>query len=142
MEYFSEVKNFKLQKNVSELIAKELKQYEGKRVRIKIERSYNKRSDRQNKFYHGVFILSQKDCFKERWGEIYLPAQIHNWNTNNIWCNEKVNEITGEILKMPDSSTKPSKFEFEERLEMCRQFFRKQFEWELPYPNEQLSIIE
>ena len=140
MEFYSDVKNNQLQKNVRVQIANALQKFENKRVKITIEKLKSKRSLNQNAFYHGYFILSQKDCFLERWGEIYLPHQIHTWNCANIWCNEKVDTKTGEIYKMPDSSTKPTKSEFEERLEMCRQFFRKNFDWELPYPNENFEL--
>lgn len=139
-EYFSNVTDGRLQKNVSGSIAKDLKRYEGKRVKITIEKARVKRSNQQNRFYHGYFLQSQIDCFKERWGEIYTKEQIHDWNKANIWCEEKVDEETGEIFKIPGSSTSQSKMSFEDKLEMCRQFFINKFDWNLPYPNSDLLL--
>ncbi len=140
LEYFSDVKDGQLQDNVRKLIANELPRFNGKRVKITIEKAKKTRSNKQNKFYWKYIIGSQIDCFKERWGEMFDPEQIHDWNKANVWFEERVNEDTGEVIKMPGSSAGQSTFQFEERLEKLRQFFKLSFDWKLPYPNEQSDL--
>lgn len=140
IELYSDVKNGQLQMNVRKLIAENLPGFNDKRVKIVIERAKVKRSDNQNRFYWGYIIPSQIDCFKEMWGEIYDAEQLHDWNKANVWYEEKVNDDTGETFKIPSSSTKVSKYEFEQRLEKLRQFFELSFSWKLPYPNENATL--
>lgn len=140
LEFISDVREGKLQKNISELIAKALPTFNGKRVVILIKKLSAKRSDQQNKFYHAYYIQSQIDCFKERWGEIFTKDQVHTWNLNNIWHKEVIDETTGDLYKIPGSSKTKNKIEFEERLEMGRQFFWNKFDWQLPFPEQQLTI--
>lgn len=140
LEYYSDVKEGQLQDNVRKLIAKELSRFNGKRVTITISKAKKTRSNKQNKFYWKYIIGSQIDCFKERWGEMFDPEQIHDWNKANVWFHEVVNEDTGEVFKIPGSSRKQSTVQFEERLEKLRQFFELSFGWKLPYPNEQSEI--
>lgn len=96
------------------------------------------RTNLQNSFYFGVFIFEQIDCFKERWGEILSPSQVHDWNKSNVWCKEVV--VGDEIIRIPDSSANKTTVEWEERLEQCRQFFMINFDWPLPFPNSQTEI--
>lgn len=117
-----------------------LKDLVGKPVRITIEPKI-KRSLPQNSFYWGNFIQMQIECFKERWGETYRKEQMHEWNKTNFWGNEHVIEETGEIIKIPCSSTKYSKLEWEEKLDNVRAWFRQNMDWELGYPNEQIELI-
>lgn len=141
-EYLSNVKEGKLQKNVSQTIAIDIKQFEGKRVRINIEQLRSVRSEQQNRYYWGVVIQYQLDCFKERWGEMYTKEQVHDWNKANIFCTEKVDESTGEIFKIPGTSVVRGKLVFEERMEQIRQFFQEKFDWIIPMPNEQIEAFE
>lgn len=140
LEYYSDVRDGNLQNNVRQLIAKELPRFEGKRVVITIDRVKSKRSNQQNRFYRGVIVPEQIECFFERWGERFDSEQIHDWNKANVWYEEKVNEETGEVFKIPASSTKIGKLEWEERLDKLRQFFWNSFDWKLSLPNEQKNI--
>lgn len=140
LTYTSLVKDGRLQKNVSERIANDLRQYEDKYVIIEIERRRSKRSDLQNAYYFGCVVEEQMACFKERWGEIYSKNQVHDWNKANIFCTEHIDSATGEIFKIPGSSASKNKMEFEERMEQIRQFFWNRFEWQIPLPNQQLTI--
>lgn len=117
----------------------DLREFAGKHIRLTIERQ-TKRSDPQNRFYWGNFITGQIDCFKERFGETYRKEQIHDFNKVNFWGTERVIEQTGEVIKIPESSTIQSKSEWEEKLENIRQWFRQNMDWELPYPLEQSEM--
>lgn len=100
----------------------------------------SKRSNEQNGFYWSNFVPSQIDCFKERFGETYRKQQMHEWNKVNFWGHEKLNELTGEMVMMPESSAIQGTKEWEEKLENCRQWFRQNLDWELPYPKSQSKL--
>lgn len=108
-------------------------------VKIIIEKK-NKRTLLQNGFYWSNFIPAQIECFKERFGETYRKSQVHDWNKNNVFGTEHINEITGEAIMMPESSAVQGTKEFEDKLEYCRQWFRQNLEWELPYPKKQSKL--
>ena len=67
--FISNVKDGKLQKNISTLIANFLKLFEGSRVKITIEKLYKQRSLRQNGYYWSVIILYFQQGANEQWGE-------------------------------------------------------------------------
>lgn len=108
-------------------------------VKITVELK-NKRSLLQNGFYWSNFVPSQIECFKEMWGETYRKSQVHDWNKANFWTTEHILEDTGEVVKMPESSASQGTKEFEEKLENCRQWFRQNMDWELPYPLRQSDL--
>jgi hypothetical protein len=107
---------------------------------VSIRKYYKQRSLGQNNFYHANFIQGQIDCFKERWGETYRHDQVHEWNKLNFWGENKIIESTGEVIKMPGSSTDNNTVEWESKMEDIRQWFRQNFEWELPFPEKQAEI--
>lgn len=104
---------------------------------ITIEKYFPKRSLGQNSFYFANFIPSQIDCFKEFWGEEYSKEQVHEFNKVNFWGEEKLVEETGEVVKIPESSTKQTTVTWEIKLEKARQWHRQSFNWEIGYPEQQ-----
>lgn len=93
------------------------------------------RSNNQNSYYWGVFVSAQIECFKESWGELYTPVQVHDWNKANLFCIHK-NLPSGEVIKIPGSSAVKTSKEFEDCLTMGRQFFQNEFQFSIPIPNE------
>lgn len=106
-------------------------------VVVSVKKWYKKRSLKQNDFYWAIFIEQEIECFKEYWGETFTKQEVHDWNKLNFWGDERVIEATGEIIKSPASSTTQNTFDWEEKLEKARQWFRQSFNWEINYPNEQ-----
>jgi hypothetical protein len=119
---------------------KHLQSLESGRWSISIKRYRKQRSDKQNAFYWSNFIPSEVDCFKEFWGETYTLEQIHEWNKVNFFGEQQVIEATGEVVRIPESSSAQTTVEFEEKLERCRQWFRQNFSWELPFPLQQTEM--
>lgn len=105
-----------------------------------VKKYHKSRSLNQNGFYWSNFIEQEIECFKEYWGETYTKQTVHDWNKTNFFGEEKVIELTGEIVKAPASSAKQSTVEFDECLEKCREWFRINFEWEIGYPLQQQEI--
>lgn len=117
-----------------------LEKYADGQVKIEISKWRKPRSNRQNAFYFYIFLQSEIDCFKERWGELHSKEDMHEFNKSKFWGDEKLIEATGEIITMPGSSAAQSTVEFEERLENTRQWFRQNLDWELPYPKSQEEL--
>jgi len=112
----------------------------GANITVTVKSRSKPRSLQQNDFYWGYFLQFEIDCFKEFWGEVYDKKQIHDWNKQNFLGDTKVIESTGEIVRLPGSSAKLSTVEFEFKLDDIRQWFRMNFEWEIPYPEKQIPL--
>jgi len=107
---------------------------------VTLEKYYPQRTLDQNAFYWANFIPAQIECFKEYWGETYSKEQIHDFNKTNVWGEEQVLVKTGEVIRIPESSTKQTTVSWETKLENCRQWFRQTFNYELPYPEKQEQL--
>jgi len=139
VEIFADVKDDGTLSNFKRLEAHQaIKSFAGKRISIKIERAYNRRTIPENKFYWAVIIEEEIQCFKEFWGESYTKQQIHEWNKSMFWADEKL--VGEEVIKTPCSSTKYTTTQWEERIELIRQWFWDKFEYRLSFPNEQKEI--
>lgn len=105
---------------------------------VTIERRFKKRSISQNSFYWSNVVSSQIECFKEYWGEVYSPKQIHDWNKATFWADTAI--VGDEAISKPASSTKYSTTEWEVRVDQIRTFFLNKFDWVIEYPNKQSEM--
>ena len=90
-----------------------LKSFAGKRIRFVIERLYNKRSNGQNRFFHGVVIpIVQQGLIDAGWNE----AKSFEWTKDfikiKVLMQETVNTDTGEVLKLPRKTSELTTSEF------------------------------
>jgi predicted SPOUT superfamily RNA methylase MTH1 len=113
---------------------------DGAKVTVDIKSRRKPRSLPQNNFYWGYFLQFEIDCFLEFWGELYDKKQIHEWNKQNFLGDVRAIENTGEVVRMPGSSKELSTVEFEAKLDDIRQWFLLNFDFIIPYPNEQGEI--
>lgn len=95
-------------KRNKKLIRKAIETYKGKEVELIIKRRYAQRSLQQNKFYWGVIIPMFEELILEAWEEIRSKEEIHELLKATCNYKEKVNETTGEIIRVPKSSTELS----------------------------------
>lgn len=112
--------------NNRKLISEAFKQFEGKRVSVSIQLAKKSRSNPQNKYYWGVLIPEMQQGFKETWGEKLSQEEVHEFCKLQFNYVERVNEVTGEIIRTPKSTTLNSTASQEEYHEQIRQFA---FEW-------------
>lgn len=138
--YFSITDTGNFPPSISKQVSSAIQTLKGKHVHFTLSPAKNTRSNQQNRYYWSGFLQSQIDCFKERWGEIWSKEECHDWNKNNIWGTEFIDEDSGVIYKKPGSSATQKTNEFELCLEKGRQFFFTNFDWQIPLPNEQLTI--
>jgi hypothetical protein len=109
---------------------------------IKVSKKFRKRTSPQNRYYWSVIVQYWMDLLSNSQGEIYTKAQTHEFLKSNFNFKEIVSEVTGEVLRMPKSTTENRTFEMEEFHEVCRQKSLEFFNVVIPLPNEQLTAFE
>lgn len=131
--------NGNLKKN-RKFIADAIKSFSGKEIEIIIKRKYKQRSTVQNAFYWGITLPFFQNLFREAWGEIRPIEEIHE--ILKATCNyiEIPNPATGEVQRIPKSTTELTTsgwMDFELQMD---QFARDFFNATLPRPNEQTTL--
>lgn len=115
--------------------------FEGKEIEITIAKKRKIRSNPQNAYYHGVVVELLKQAIRKEWGEIWNSEKCHELLKNRFLYFEKVNEETGEVIKLPKSTTECTTSEFEDYMVECREFLLEWFNVDCPLPGEQISLI-
>jgi len=133
LEYFSNVIDGKLQKNVSDLIAKELPYFNGKRIRIKFEKLQSKRSTQQNRLWWLYITIVAKEIG-------YEPDELHEICKFKFLKKERVDEATGEIFQYVGSTAKLNKTEFSDLIFDFRKWVVETFSINLPDPGESFEM--
>jgi len=131
LEYYSDVKGGNLQTNVRKKIAEELKQFEGKRVQVRIEKLKSKRSIQQNRYWWLAMTILGNELG-------YSKEETHQLMKFKFLKRERVVEKTGEILEYIESTTTLSKSDFADMVsEMVR--WAANMGIIIPLPGEQLE---
>ena len=131
LEYYSDVKGGNLQTNVRKKIAEELKQFEGKRVQVRIEKLKSKRSIQQNRYWWLAMTILGNELG-------YSKEETHQLTKFKFLKRERVVEKTGEILAYIESTTTLSKSDFADMVsEMVR--WAANMGIIIPLPGEQLE---
>lgn len=135
LKYYSNVSNEgKLQKNVSEKIALELKEFSGKRVEITIEKLRSTRSSRQNRLWWLYMTILSKEIG-------YTKDEMHEICKFKFLKREKVDEKTGEVFEYIGKSSKLTKSEFADMTTDLIRWASETFNIILPLPDEQMEIF-
>lgn len=118
------------------------KSFEGKDVIVTIEKRKSKRSDAQNRFFHGVVIpIIQQGYLDAGW----IEARSFDWTKNEIkkYCliKEAVNEITGEVKQYVGESSKLTKSEFMDFIADIQMWAMENLNVYVPDPNEQIELF-
>lgn len=133
--------NGNLQANVSKQIRTLLKALADSSVVIEISKKRKQRSNNQNKYYWGVVVQEFRQGVLEMWGEHIDSQEAHEYLKLHCNFKEIINEATGEIIKLPISTTESNTLEFEEYLEKCRKLIYEYFNVVVALPNEQKTIL-
>lgn len=119
----------------------DLKNLKGKDIELVIQKRTKRRSTEQNNYYWGCIVNVLIDAIKEEWGDIYSKEKAHLLLKANVNFKEKVNEGTGEIIRITKTTTTHNTIEQEEYHENCRRFIEEWFNVKVPLPNEQIQIF-
>ena len=139
VKILSRIENGKCRRNLT-LIKSAFAKFEGKEIEITIKRKYKERTLPQNAFYWGVTITFFQNLFLEEWGEIKSVDETHEILKSVCNFKEIVNENTGEIVKIPLSTTELTTAGFMDYQYKIKQFARDFFNCETPEPDQQLTL--
>ena len=140
IKILSRIEDGKMKRN-RKLVVEGLKTFEGKEIEITIARKYPKRSIPQNSFYWGVLIPTFQELILSEWGEIKSNEETHEILKFSCNYSEKINEETGEIIRVPKSTTELTTTGFMEYHQKLKQLALDYFNSVLPEPNQQLEIF-
>ena len=133
-------KNGNLTRNRS-LIKDAIKYYDSKIFTIVFKPKKKESSDPQRKYYFVVIIPIIMIAIRDSWGEIWSKEKTNDFLKLQFAFKEKVNESTGEFLRIPQSPTHDmSTTEREDYHTQCRELAKEWFNVEIPLPNEDLQI--
>ena len=133
MTFYTDVKNGKLQKNVSTHLRTFIGTFEGKRIQITIEKIKSQRSAQQNALWWVYMTILSKELG-------YTKDEIHEICKYKFLKREKVDEKSGEIFPYLESTTKLSKSEFADLVSDLQQWAADTFNINLPSPGEQTDL--
>lgn len=122
------------------LLADAFKHFAGKEIEVIVKRKYKVRSNLQNAFYWSVTLPFFQNLFHEAWGEIRPIEEIHEVLKATCNYTEIPNPATGEVQRIPQSTTELTTsgwMDFELQMD---QFARDFFNATLPKPNEQTTL--
>ena len=111
LTYFGKVENGVLKLRARKQFDEDIKNFEGKDVEITLERKKSKRSDNQNRYYFGVVVQLIMERFKEL-GHDVSKEDTHVFLRSRFLYTEIVDEKSGEIMRIPKSTTELNKMDF------------------------------
>lgn len=112
----------------------------GKEVEITITRKRKKRSSLQNRYYFGAVIPCIQQGLLETQGYQLTVDATHEFLKGSFHYKELVNENTGEVIKLPMSTTELTTTEFGEYLDKIIIFADEFLNIIIPPPGEQSKI--
>lgn len=120
---------------------KELELFAGKEVEIVVKRKRSRRSNPQNRYFHGVAI----PIVKQRLLELgFDEAHSNEWVKDFIKFNclkvEVTNPGTGEIMETLGKTSGLNKSEFADMVERLERFCAEKLDIQLPMPGEVLTL--
>ena len=110
-----------------------------RRIIITIQDYIKKRSLLSNGYYWKGVIEHQQIAIYELWGERWSKERVHDFNKLYFFGEEKLNENTGEVIRVPGTSVVGQE-KFSEAIEMLKQYFSLNFNYEIPEPGEQMEL--
>ena len=117
-----------------------LESFEGKDITLTIQKKRKSRSVPQNAYMWGVIIPLMAYAVKNEWGELWSYEKCHEFFKMRFLFTEKINEDTGEIVRIPKSTTENTPSEQEDYHTEIRQFMLEFFNVTCPLPNEQIHL--
>lgn len=146
IEILSKVEGGKLLRN-RHLLEKTITHFEGKNITITIERTRNKRTNPQNKWYWGLAVPMVQHRLSEL-GELMSKESTHNLLKvavmkidPSLIMDEVIIESTAEVLERMRSTSELSTTEFMAFKNHVQQWAIETLDIDIPDPDQQLTII-
>jgi len=133
LTYYSNVTDGQLQNNVRQQIKKELCEFNGKRVEVRIQKLKSTRSHQQNRYWWVLMGILGNELG-------YTKDEIHEICKYKFLKKEMAIEKTGEVFEYLGSTATLGKMEFVELTDLLIRWASESFGIVLPVPGEQLEI--
>lgn len=130
------------------IIEDAMEMFEGKQVRVTIERYFKQRTNKQNRYYWGVIVEMWKGILREEWGEVLSADDVHSFLKSNLNFESVVdtetgelltNPLTKEVIRKPKSTSENTTKLQEDYHKACRDLAWEMFNVTIPLPNEDLT---
>jgi hypothetical protein len=116
-----------------------LKSFEGKEIKISIERNFNKRSNNQNAYLHGYLFPVITEALNDL-GWQMTPQKTKEWLKKKFLIHTEINENTGEYMEWIKRTRDCNTKEIMDFQDKCIQFAAEELGIEVALPNEQIII--
>jgi len=130
--------NGKIKRNRQTLIDA-LKHFEGKEIKISVERNYKKRSNNQNAYLHG-YLFPIITLFLNDAGWQMTPQKTKEWLKKKFLTHTEINENTGEYMEWVKKTSECTTKEIMDFQDRCIQFAAEELGIEVALPNEELEL--
>lgn len=119
----------------------ECKRFEGNDVDIVVSKKKSIRSSPQNRYYWAVVVPAVRDGLNDM-GHDVNKEDVHDFIKATFNYKEIVNETTGEVFRLPLSTTRLNKSEFGELIEKVMRFASEYLNVVIPEANASLRLID
>jgi hypothetical protein len=104
-------------------------------------KDYNKRSDQQNRYLHGILIPEFRKALNDvGYDAVKTDAQSKLVLKKMFLTRQVVNKETGEVLEYVQNTSDLTKEELNILIEEVIKFAAENMNYVIPYPNEQTTI--
>ena len=114
--------------------------FEGQTVSVTFKKKMNQRSLQQNKYYWGAIVPIWRNAFKEEWGELWDASQVHKFLKEHLNYVEKVIPETGEIIRLPKSTTENTIQHQQDYHQKCIDLAKDFFNIDIPPPKAKTTL--
>lgn len=104
-----------------------------------IEKKKSKRTNPQNAYYHAVVVPFLRDCLVDLGHQMTLES-THEFIKAEFNFKEIVNENTGEVKRVPQSTATLSKSEFSDMIDRANLFVSEWCNCSIPEAGQQTEI--
>ena len=142
MEFYSQIKDGKLQRNVSKSIAEYIGSCKDGRYEIEIKKQKKSRSGQQNRYFHQLMTILSMELISYTGDKRYTPAMVKDIVKCKFLKVEVINEVTGEVIgERVRGSSELTTTEMMTFVDDIIQWSIEQFGIRLYLPNEQSELL-
>jgi hypothetical protein len=121
IETYASIRNGKMLIDNRDLFSEKIRNLKDCEAKLTLQTIKDTRSNRQNRYLWGGVYETMVFAFKEH-GYLFSAEEIHEKMKQEFLSEDRINELTGEIYRVPGSSAKLDAGEFHEYVEMCRRW--------------------
>ncbi len=124
------------------LLVRAFKALSGRRLILTLEPYRKRRSNLQNRYFHGVVIpMVQTRLIELGWSEALDPVWVKDLIKYKFLLREMVNKETGETMQAMRRTSSLTTTEMMELIAQVQQWAAEDLDLYIPDPNEQTSIF-